>query len=140
MLSSLAVAATLGGCNSRQELPPDVRSTEHGVSAAQVRLSSLQGNLSEGGDPRAGVAAISRYGCGSCHMIPGIPGADALVGPPLIKWKQRGFIAGRLPNTPENLVHWIVMPQSIDPGNAMPNLGVTDGEARDIAAYLYTLE
>ena len=143
VVASMAVvvlAATLGACDAPRQLPPDPRSTEYGVSAAPGRLSALEGDLSDGGDPAAGVAAMSRYGCGSCHLIPGVPGADALVGPPLTSWSHRSFIAGHLPNTPENLVHWIVMPQSVDPGNAMPNLGVTDGEARDIAAYLYTLE
>ncbi len=70
------------------------------------------------------------FGCGSCHTIPGVRGADAMVGPPL---------NGRLPNTPENLVHWIVTPQTVEPGTAMPNLGVSEREARDMAAYLYKL-
>ena len=61
------------------------------------------------------------------------------VGPPLTAWSERTVIAGYVPNTPEQLVHWIVMPQSVAPGNAMPNLGVTDDDARDIAAYLYSL-
>lgn len=72
-------------------------------------------------------------------MIPGIPGAEGLVGPPLIKWSARKMIAGEIPNTPDNLVYWIAVPQSIEPGSAMPNLGVSDGQARDIAAYLYTI-
>jgi cytochrome c len=80
---------------------------------------------------------IASYGCGSCHSIPGIPGADAKAAPPLDQFYQRTYIAGRLPNTWENLMHWIQDPQGVEPGTAMPNLGVTADEAYDIAAYLY---
>lgn len=62
-----------------------------------------------------------------------------MVGPPLTAWSQRAFIAGEVPNSPEFLMRWIEVPQAIEPGTDMPNLGVTHGEARDIAAYLYTL-
>jgi len=93
----------------------------------------------DGGDPARGVRALGTYGCGSCHMIPGVDGANGNVGPPLTAFGRRTYVAGLLPNTQENLVHWIQQPQAVSPGNAMPNLGVTDRDARDIAAYLYTL-
>ena len=64
---------------------------------------------------------------------------DAEVGPPLDRYGRRVYIAGRLPNTPENLTAWLRAPQRYEPGGAMPDLGVTDRDARDIAAYLYTL-
>lgn len=92
-----------------------------------------------GGQAEDGKGDIQRYGCGSCHMIPGVDGADGTVGPPLIKWSQRTYIAGEVPNTPDFLIRWIEVPQAIEPGTAMPNLGVTEQDARDIAAYLYTL-
>jgi cytochrome c len=82
-------------------------------------------------------AEIAAYGCGSCHTISGIAGADAHVGPSLAGFAERRYIAGRLPNTPQNLVEWIMHPQRVDPGNLMPYLGVSDSDARDIAAYLY---
>jgi len=91
------------------------------------------------GDADRGRAAIQMYGCGSCHTIPGVRDADGMVGPPLMFWSRRTYIAGEVPNTPEFLIRWIQMPQAIEPGTAMPNLGVTEGRARDIAAYLYTL-
>lgn len=93
----------------------------------------------EGGDAERGRTAIAAYGCGSCHAIPGIRGADGMVGPPLDHWAERRIIAGEVPNDPARLITWITVPQSIEPGTAMPNMGVTDGQARDIAAYLYTL-
>lgn len=93
----------------------------------------------DGGDPARGVRALGKYGCGSCHVIPGADGARGTVGPPLTAFGRRTYVAGLLPNTQANLVHWIRQPQAVSPGNAMPNLGVTDRDARDIAAYLYTL-
>jgi cytochrome c1 len=91
-----------------------------------------------GGDVAAGREAIVSYGCGACHTIPGVPNANAYVGPPLNEYEQRHYIAGNLPNTPDNLVYWIQYPQSVEPGTAMPNLNVTTVDARNIAAYLYS--
>jgi cytochrome c len=95
--------------------------------------------LVTGGDPARGKTQIVAYGCGSCHVIPGVSGASGLVGPPLTQFAHRAFIAGEVPNNSEFLVRWISVPQSIEPGTAMPNLGVSEAQARDIAAYLYTL-
>lgn len=91
----------------------------------------------QNGDPTAGHTAIINYGCGACHVIPGVPNADAYVGPPLNRFEQRHYIAGNLPNTAENLIYWIRYPQSVEPGTAMPDLHVTEEDARNIAAYLY---
>jgi cytochrome c len=91
------------------------------------------------GNPRSGPDKIRKYGCYSCHTIPGVFGANGLVGPPLAGIAGRVFIAGELPNTPENLTHWIQHPHQIEPHTAMPEMGVTDQDSRDIAAYLYTL-
>lgn len=92
-----------------------------------------------GGDPRRGEVALRDYGCGACHTIPGIPGANATVGPPLTNWAERAYIVGTLSNTPENLLRWLQTPQAIEPGSVMPNLNVTEQAARDMGAYLYTL-
>ena len=92
-----------------------------------------------GGNVGRGKAAIGRYGCGSCHTIRGIDGANAVVGPPLDNIAVRGYLGGHLPNSPDNMMKWIQHPQAVDPRNVMPDLGVTDQDARDISAYLYTL-
>ena len=92
------------------------------------------------GSPHRGRELIVHYSCGACHVIPGIYTARGLVGPPLYFWSRRTMIAGELPNNPENLERWIENPPAIEPGTAMPNLGVTPTQARDIAAYLYTLQ
>ena len=92
------------------------------------------------GNPRQGKQLLQSYGCVSCHTIPGVRGARGVVGPPLMFFSRRTMIAGELPNSPDNLVHWIRDPKSVEAGTAMPNLGVTNDDAHDIAAYLYTLE
>jgi cytochrome c len=92
-----------------------------------------------GGNAVTGKALLNSYGCGSCHVIPGIRTAKGMVGPPLFFYSRRTIIAGELPNTPENLVRWIENPAAIEPKTAMPDLGVSDNQARDMAAYLYTL-
>lgn len=92
-----------------------------------------------GGSPDRGETAIRKYGCYTCHTIPGIKGADALVGPSLENMGLRTYIAGHLPNTPENMISWIQDPKSHRDPTAMPDMDVTDQDARDIAAYLYTL-
>ena len=91
-----------------------------------------------GGDPRAGRALIARYGCASCHQIKGIAHADSQVGPPLDQIRSRGYIAGVLPHSADNLIKWIQHPRQVVPNTAMPELGVTQAEARDMAAYLYS--
>ncbi|HJU25836.1 MAG TPA: cytochrome c oxidase assembly protein, partial [Rhodanobacteraceae bacterium] len=86
-----------------------------------------------------GARLIAHYGCGACHSIPGINGADGLVGPPLDHWSRRSYIAGVLPNDPANLTLWIRHPQAVVPGVDMPEMGVKAQDARDIAAYLYSI-
>lgn len=91
------------------------------------------------GDPARGKSTILSASCGACHAIPGVGNADGMVGPPLDHFARRTVVAGMLPNTPSNLVQWIRYPQSVVPGNAMPNMGLSDAQAHDVAAYLYTL-
>jgi cytochrome c len=92
-----------------------------------------------GGNPDTGRAALAEGPCGGCHQIPGVRGAKGKVGPPLSGFAGRVYIAGRLNNTPDNLIAWIENPHAIDPQSAMPPMGVSAGQARDMAAYLYTL-
>jgi cytochrome c1 len=107
--------------------------TQAGVDAEQANA------LTQGGNAALGKRWAELYGCGGCHVIPGVPGARGRVGPPLGQVTTRLFIAGATENKPENLVAWIQDPQSIDSATAMPKTGVTRQQARDIAAYLYTL-
>ena len=121
---AVLVAASLGitGCrNSR---------------AAEMRAAW---NLSGGGDAQNGPKLLRGYGCNTCHTISSLPEARGLVGPPLDGVSQRLYLAGELPNTPENLIHWIQHPHEVEPKTVMPEMNVTEQDSRDIAAYLYTL-
>jgi cytochrome c1 len=92
-----------------------------------------------GGTAARGREIIEQRNCGTCHTIPGIRRARGVVAAPLYWFSRRTFIAGQLPNTPENLVRWVRSPQSIEPRTAMPTVGLSEQDARDVAAYLYTL-
>lgn len=109
------------------------------LTACGYARSEVRGQHIDGADPARGAATIEAYGCGSCHSIPGVRGAQGMVGPPLEHWAQRRIIAGEIPNDPQHLITWLKVPQSVEPGTAMPNMGVSDAQARDMAAYLYTL-
>jgi cytochrome c2 len=95
--------------------------------------------LTGGGDPDRGVSAIGRYGCGSCHQIPGIRRANGTVGPSLAGVARRTYLAGHVSNNPQDMMRWIQHPQQLERGSAMPEMNVSDSDARDITAYLYTL-
>ncbi len=116
-LSLLLVVLALSGCHDK-------------TAAWQI----------SGAQPERGPALIQYYGCSACHTVPGVAQASGTVGPPLTQFGQRAYIAGILYNNPDNLMLWLRDPQRVVPGNAMPNTGVTARDARDIAAYLYTLQ
>ena len=92
------------------------------------------------GDAKRGKVALEQYACTTCHSIPGVVGEHGPVGPPLERVGTRQYLAGVILNSPENMVRWLRAPQTISPKTAMPDLGVTERDARDIAAYLYTLK
>jgi cytochrome c2 len=92
-----------------------------------------------GGDPYRGRAAIAKYGCDTCHKIPGVRTAQGRVGPPLAGVAARVYLAGHIPNTPINMQDWIRNPRQHDTQTVMPDTGVTEPDGRDLAAFLYTL-
>lgn len=92
-----------------------------------------------GGEPEQGHALIQAYGCGTCHMIQDVRGARGKVGPRLENYAQQHLLAGFLPNTPQNLIAWLMDPVALKPTTGMPAQGVTDVEARHMASYLYSL-
>jgi cytochrome c len=95
-------------------------------------------DVAPGGDAARGREAIARYGCGACHQIPGVTGARGIVGPSLRGVAARPYLAGHLPNGPANLEAWIRRPREVDPKTIMPDLAVTERDARDIATFLLT--
>ena len=126
LLLGIIGAVLLGGCAAVATALP-------GLSAAEVRSPIAGASVARGR------ALMTDYGCHTCHTIPGVPNARALVGPPLNGWADRIYIAGSLVNSPDNLTAWLRDPQAIEPGTVMPNMGVSEEEARDMAAFLYTL-
>ncbi|MDQ2634797.1 MAG: hypothetical protein M3Y78_13795 [Pseudomonadota bacterium] len=65
--------------------------------------------------------------------------ARGIVGPKLEGFAQRTMLAGVVANVPRNLVPWLMDPPAINPRTAMPFMGIDETQARDIAAFLYTL-
>lgn len=110
------------------------------VSACGCNASGTGASAATGGDPALGEMAIRHYGCGACHTIPDIPGANGIVGPPLRKMAERTYLAGVLANTPDNMIRWLLNPPAVDPATAMPSVGLSEADARHIAAYLYALK
>jgi mono/diheme cytochrome c family protein len=95
--------------------------------------------LAQPGDVRRGKQALFQYACNACHTIPGITSSSPNVGPPLAGIGGRSLIAGKLANTPDNMVRWLRHTHEVDRLTAMPEMGVAEQDARDIAAYLATL-
>ena len=119
-----------------------------GTAAAIMALAALcgcgqsverQAAAMTGGEPARGKGLIRKYGCQACHTIPGISGADGTIGPSMEGIARRAYLAGKLQNEPQNMIRWIREPQEVSPGTVMPEMGVTEQDGRDIAAYLYTL-
>lgn len=111
-----------------------------GVAACDTEPRGLvEQKVVAGGEAQFGGELMVVYGCVACHDVEGVRSVKGRTGPPLRRWSRRQMVAGQVPNTPDNLVRFIQDPQGVAPGIAMPNLDVSDSDARDIAAYLYTL-
>ena len=110
-----------------------------GYAAKREHERKLWAGALTGGDPAKGPRLMLQVGCAGCHEIRGVRGPGGLVGPPLSNVGQRVYLAGRLTNTPANLIGWIAHPRDVDPQTAMPVTGISDADARHVAAYLLAL-
>jgi cytochrome c1 len=138
LLAILVAVAACGGTAAQ----PTATAVKPGTTATKPAASPAASPAAKtvpGGTASAGPAAISKYGCGGCHTIPGVQGANGTTAPNLGGFANRAQIAGTVPNTPENLVKWIQDPPSVKSDTRMPKLNVTEQDSKDIAAYLYTL-
>lgn len=117
MLPLALLMGALGGCSRDEERAPAV----------------------PGGDAERGMKLLAQYQCGACHAIPGVAAARGTAGPSLENFGRRSYIAGRVPNLPDGLAAWIVNPPAMVPQTRMPAMGVSEADARHMAAYLYTL-
>ena len=78
--------------------------------------------------------------CALCHSVRGTE-ASGQVAPDLTHFASRATIAaGTLPNTPGHLAAWIVDPQHIKPGNAMPPNSLSPEDLQALLAYLGGLQ
>jgi cytochrome c len=107
------------------------------LAACAAGGGSQEEDLVPGGSAQRGQTVILQYGCTSCHAIPGVGSVENGVGPDLDDLANQRYIAGQVPNRPEELIRWLQDPQEIEPGTLMPDMGVSEQDARDIAAYLY---
>lgn len=114
----LSVAALLGACVDKTDPPRAIT----------------------GADADQGLAVMQRVGCAACHVIPGVRWPQGLAGPSLKGFADRSMIGGRFPNRPDILVDWLIDAPSMSAETAMPAMPLTQAEARDVAAYLYTLD
>jgi cytochrome c len=123
-----------GAC---QASPPAVPTPKPvASSAARAPLTPAPGVA---GNPELGRELIVARGCGGCHTVPGVTGANGVVGPRLNNTALRSTLAGEeIPNSPDVMARWILDPPSVKPGTPMPRVGVTEQEAQDITAYLYS--
>ncbi|KMO44183.1 cytochrome C [Methylobacterium tarhaniae] len=104
---------------------------------AQARQRTDLARRLTGGEPDRAAGPMIAYGCAGCHEIPDLAGPRGRIGPPLRGLAERVYLGGVLPNTPDNLVRWIVDPKAASPRTAMPVTGISEAQARDVAAYLY---
>lgn len=117
------------------------RATQPGAGAACGRSQAERdAQPARPPDVERGRTALYQYACTACHTVPGLTGSSPQVGPPLTGMARRALIAGRLANTPQNMVAWLRSPQRFDPATAMPDMEVTQEDALDMAAYLATLQ
>lgn len=143
LLACLLAALPAAACDDQyqeraMQLPDDLWQEVVAFFAAGAEEEEMQAY--DAALAREGAELIDDLGCGTCHSIPGIKRADGLVGPPLDRMGRRIFIAGRLRNSPANMVTWLRNPQAIEPGTAMPDLGLSEQQARAITAYLHSLD
>jgi cytochrome c2 len=92
-----------------------------------------------GGDAAEGRRILAAQGCTACHVVPGFRLPQGHAGPSLHGFGRRGYVAGVLPNTPDNLLRFLRDPAAIAPRTAMPAPPLDEAELRHLAAFLVTL-
>jgi cytochrome c len=130
-------------------IEPAPRAGGAGRARVAAAVAAVVAGCSAGAGPAAGTAPgdadrgrrlLAQYQCGNCHTIPGVPAARGVTAVPLQGLGRRSYLAGEVPNRPELLARWIAEPAALVPDTRMPDMGASDADARDMAAYLGTLE
>lgn len=118
-------------------VPVDARVIAHSASGSND-LAPLAG-----ADLGKGRALLDTKGCGSCHTFGGVA-AIAASAPPAMDGREfaRGHTlapdlrATRERMSAKQLVAWLKDPKGVKRDTPMPNVGLSDVEARDLAAYI----
>jgi cytochrome c len=136
-LIGVALVLALTGCVSALAASPTPTPRPPTSRGPDVRLTPAPGVA---GDPEAGRRLFVATGCGGCHTLPGVAGANGVAGPILANVVLRPTLAGEtIPMSPDTLTRWLLDPAALKPGTSMPSVGLTEAEARDVTAYLYSL-
>ena len=106
---------------------------------ALLPLIGLAACAGHGDDYRQAKALIADR-CAACHVVPGVAGAMGMVGPSLAGIARQQVLAGHFENRPDVMIRWLMHPQAMLPGNAMPEVGLTRAQAATLTTYLYTLD
>lgn len=93
------------------------------------------------GNAERGRELIAQYGCNVCHTVPGIDGPQGSLGPTMVGMASRPTIGnGQVPKTPDSVARYIENPALLNPQSTMPALGIPTTDAKDMAAYVLTLD
>jgi cytochrome c2 len=125
---------------------PNFRLTDEQAGAVTAYLISVSarseyrnsGDNPTGGNTQRGKQLVETAGCLACHAIAEntkvreTRGTSYDIAPELTRVGSK--------TNPAWLYDWIRNPRRFNPTTKMPNLRLTDGEARDIVSYLITLK
>lgn len=131
----LGQSGVSNSAGARDAAATGARAPVAGTPGARENGATVAGDSARG---RALVAG-GAYGCTACHAVPGVRAPSGIAGPRLGGFAQRPFIAGQLPNNLDVLTAFLRDPPALIPQTGMPNVGLGFEDARDIAAFLYTL-
>ena len=138
---------TLGAPPPAPPKPDTVKTSSEGATLQQAAGKPGAGAPADSAKPAPaedplvaqGQKLFLMKGCVGCHSLVAYNAPQGLLGPNLANVGARTYIAaGTLPNTDENLAHWIRVPQDVKHGVLMPNLGVSEDEAKALVAFLRT--
>ena len=139
-LSEAGRRVALAESELRRKERNDAACSSHGAPSSPLWPAAGRRSRPSTAMPIGGGQLVTKYGCDTCHVIPGVKGTQGMVGPSLQHIASRQIIASKFPNSPQTMMRWIQNPQSFDPQTSMPNMSVTPADARDITAYLFTLK
>jgi cytochrome c2 len=125
------LAVLLASCTTTPSPQPAPRVAAPSVAVALTPAPNIAG------DPNAGRRLFPTK-CATCHTIPGIAYGIIPQAPNLNNVSVKPRLADAIDTTPDNMKRWILSPQTVKQGTLMVTQ-VTDAEAQDLTAFLYSL-